>query len=391
VSGAPQLLRSVVLSFGLFLSLSVAAEGPRTIGDARLTLLSFSDLAGWAVDNHETALAVFRRSCRQVVQDAPPLRTALPASDDLKRSCAAALDPARSGTARMFFEDFFTPFEVTPPSGRGSLTGYFEPEFEGSLAKTESFPTPLLARPDDLVTVPQGENWPGLEALQAARKTETGYEPFPDRAAIEDGALGERAKSVVFLGDPVDAFIIQVQGSARIRLADGRTMRIAYAGKNGYPFTAPGRIIVERGHVPLAEMNLERLTSWLRANPGEGREIMRLNRSYVFFRLAGELDDSDGPIGAAGVPLAAGRSLAVDRNLWSYGLPFWLEGELPLAGGGSEPLARLMVAQDTGTAILGPARGDFFYGSGNEAGTRAGLTRQAVRFVVLLPKAAGAP
>src|SRR5829696_4909461 len=276
VSGAPQLLRSVVLSFGLFFSLSAAAEGPRSIGDARLTLLSFSDLAGWAVDNHEAALAAFRRSCRpRCVQEAPPLRTALPASDDLKRSCGAALDPARSGTARMFFEDFFTPFEVTPPSGRGSLTGYFEPEYEGSLVKTESFPTPLLARPDDLVTVPQGENWPGLEALQAARTTETGYEPFPDRAAIEDGALGERAKSVVFLGDPVDAFIIQVQGSARIRLADGRTIRIAYAGKNGYPFTAPGRIIVERGHVPLAEMNLERLTSWLRANPGEGREIMR--------------------------------------------------------------------------------------------------------------------
>jgi membrane-bound lytic murein transglycosylase A len=382
--------RSLALACALSFSLSGAAEALRSAGDARLAALPFSDLAGWAADDHEAALAVFRRSCGQVVQDAPPLRTALPASDDLKRACAAALDPARSGTARMFFEDFFTPFEVTPPSGRGFLTGYFEPEYEGSLARTESFPTALLARPADLVAIPQGETWPGLEGLQAGRKTGSGHEPYPDRAAIEDGALGGEAKPLVFLRDPVEAFIIQVQGSARIRLPDGTTVRIAYAGKNGYPFTAPGRIIVERGHVPLAEMNLERLTSWLRANPEEGREIMRLNRSYVFFRLASELDEGDGPIGAAGVPLSAGRSLAVDRHLWSYGLPFWLEGELPCIGG-SEPLARLLVAQDTGTAILGPARGDFYFGSGREAGIRAGLTRHPVRFIVLLPKAAGAP
>ncbi len=180
---------------------------------------------------------------------------------------------------------------------------------------------------------------------------------------------------------------VAIAGTARIRLLDGRTVRLAYAGKNGHPFTAPGRIIVGRGHVPLAEMNLDRMTAWLRANPVEAREIMRLNRSYVFFRLAEELDAKDGPIGAAGVPLTPARSLATDRNLWSYGLPFWLEGELPLAGGGSDPLGRILVSQDTGTAIIGPARGDLFFGGGPQAGTRAGLTRQPVRFVVLLPKA----
>jgi membrane-bound lytic murein transglycosylase A len=379
-----------LLSFALalVLALSTAAEEPRSVGGARLAPLAFADLAGWAGEDHEAALAVFRRSCAEIAKDAPALRTALPASPELKRACAAGPVP---GGARAFFEAFFAPFEAIPSAGRGFLTGYFEPEYEGSLVRTETFPTPLLARPDDLVTVPQGETWPGLDGLQAGRKTEAGYEPYPDRAAIEDGALGERAKPVVFLRDPVDAFIVQVQGSARIRLPDGKTVRVAYAGKNGYPFTAPGRIVVERGHVPLSEMNLERLTSWLRANPEEGREIMRLNRSFVFFRLADELDEKDGPIGAAGVPLVAGRSLAVDRNLWSYGLPVWLEGQLPLAGGGSEPLARLTVAQDTGTAILGPARGDFFFGTGKEAGTRAGLTRQAVRFTVLLPKPATQP
>jgi membrane-bound lytic murein transglycosylase A len=126
--------------------------------------------------------------------------------------------------------------------------------------------------------------------------------------------------------------------------------------------------------------------AWLRANPDEGRAIMRRNRSYVFFRLADELDPAEGPIGGAGLPLTPGRSLAVDRTLWSYGLPFWLEGELPLAEGGAEPLRRLMIAQDTGTAIVGPARGDFFFGSGAGAGTRAGLLRHPTRFVVLSPK-----
>ena len=389
--GTARNLRSLVLSVALTFSLDIAAAGPRQVGDARLAPLSFSDLAGWAIEDHDAALAAFRRTCAEILREAPALWTALPAGEDLKRACAASLDPARIRPARTFFETFFIPFEVLPPSGRGFLTGYFEPEYEGSLVRTEAFPTPLLARPDDLVTVPQGETWPGLEGLQAGRKTQAGHESYPDRAAIEDGALGERARPLVHLRDAVDAFLVQVQGSARIRLPDGRIVRVAYAGKNGYPFTAPGRMIVERGHVPLAEMNLERLTSWLRANPEEGREIMRLTRSYVFFRLADELDEKDGPLGAAGVPLTAGRSLAVDRNLWSYGLPFWLEGELPLTRGGSEPLARLLIAQDTGTAILGPARGDLFFGTGEEAGTRAGLTRRAVRFVVFLPKPAGQP
>jgi membrane-bound lytic murein transglycosylase A len=381
-------LGSGTLLLALTFFLAAAAEEPRRVGDARLVPLAFADLAGWPGEDHDAALAVFRRSCVPILQDAPALRTALPAGEELKRACAAALAPAGAPPARSFFESFFSPFEVVPPAGRGFLTGYFEPEYPGSLARSEAFPAPLLARPEDLVTIPQGESWPGFEGLQAARRTEGGHEPYPDRAAIEDGALGPRAAPVLFVRDAVEAFIIQVQGSARIRLPDGRTVRVAYAGKNGHPFTAPGRVIVERGHVPLAEMNLERLTGWLRANPEEGREIMRLNRSFVFFRLADELAEKDGPIGAAGVPLTPGRSLAVDRNLWSYGLPFRLEGELPLAGGGSEPLRRLLVAQDTGTAITGPARGDFFVGTGEAAGTRAGLIRHPVRLVVLLPNPA---
>ncbi|HEX8664092.1 MAG TPA: MltA domain-containing protein [Beijerinckiaceae bacterium] len=370
-----------------------ARPEPAAVGNAALRPLAFQDLAGWAADDHAAALETFRRTCRAIVEDRPALRTAAPLSEGLKRACAAALgprgpEPGDGVSARRFFETTFGPFEVVPPSGRGFLTGYFEPEYEGSLTPSESFPVPLLARPDDLVTVPQGESLPGLGGLQAGRRgpQEGMVEPYPDRAAIEDGALGMLARPIVYLRDAVDAFIVHVQGSARIRLPDGRTVRVAYAGRNGYPFTAPGRVIVERGHVPLSEMNLERLTAWLRQNPEEGREIMRLNRSYIFFRLADELSPDDGPIGGAGVPLTAGRSLAVDRTLWSYGLPVWLEGEVPGADGAPEPLARLMVAQDTGTAIVGSARGDFFVGSGPEAGSRAGRMRHPVRFVVLLPR-----
>jgi membrane-bound lytic murein transglycosylase A len=169
-------------------------------------------------------------------------------------------------------------------------------------------------------------------------------------------------------------------------LPDGSALRVAYAGRNGHAYTSIGRVLVERGEIPLPEMSLERLMGWLRDHPGPARELMRLNRSYIFFRIATELKPEDGPIGGAGVPLTPGRSLAVDRSLWSYGLPVWLDGERPLSLERSEPLRRLMIAQDTGSAIVGPARGDFYVGSGPEAGTQAGLMRHPVRFVVLRPK-----
>lgn len=359
---------------------------PGRVGDARLEPVAFTELSGWPGDDHAAAFAVFRRTCAALAAGQPSLRPAAAIAPDLVGACRAAGAPDAAADPRRFFERFFQPFRVLPP-GEGFLTGYFEPEVEGSLARTDAFPTPLLARPDDLVTIAGGETLPGVEpGLAAARRTAAGFEPYPDRAAIEDGALGERARPLVHLRDPVDAFIIHVQGSARIRLPDGRAVRVAYAGRNGQPYTSIGKLIVESGAVPLAEMNLERLTGWLRAHPDEGRTVMRRNRSFIFFRIADELDPADGPIGGAGVPLTPGRSLAVDRSLWSYGLPFWLDGVLPRPEGGSDPLRRLMIAQDTGSAILGPARGDFFTGSGSAAGTQAGLMRHPARFTVLWPR-----
>ena len=163
-------------------------------------------------------------------------------------------------------------------------------------------------------------------------------------------------------------------------------MRVAYAGRNGRSYTSIGRLLVQQGEMDLESMTLEKLIGWLKDHPGPAKTLMRQNQSYIFFREATELAPEDGPIGGAGIPLVPGRSLAVDRSLWAYGLPVWLDGQLPVTLDHAEPLRRLMIAQDTGSAIVGPARGDFFFGSGEEAGRRAGLLRHAVRFVVLQPK-----
>lgn len=351
--------------------------------------LRFAGLAGWNRDDHAAAFATFRRSAEALATSEPSLRPGRPPSEGLRRAAAEALrlEAKDSPAARAFFEATFAPFEVTPPGGGGFLTGYFEPVLPGSLVRSESFRAPLLARPEDLVTLGSGEAPPGLDpALQSARRTAAGLVPYPERAAIEDGALGDLARPLVWLADAVEVFIVQVQGSARIRLPDGRTLRAAYAGRNGRPYTSIGRILIQQGRIPADAMSLERLTGWLRAHPEEARAIMRRNASYVFFALVEDADPSLGPVGGEGVPLTPGRSLAIDRSLWSYGLPFWIEADLPRADGRPERVNRLMIAQDTGSAIVGPARGDFFVGTGPEAGTRAGLIRHPARFVVLLPK-----
>jgi len=360
--------------------------GAREIGGARLEPLNFKDLPGWADDDHGAAFAVLLSSCDAILDGAPELRPAGSTGEHLLAVCHAA-KTEEIGDPKAFFEKHFVPHAIATESGQGFLTGYFEPEYEGSLEASEDYPVPLLARPHDLITIPAGESLPGIpDHLQAAARTDDGYAPYPDRAAIEDGALGERATPIVHLRHASEAFIIHVQGSSRIRLPDGGVVRVGYAGRNGHPYTSIGRIIVEQGAIERDEMSLERLLGWLKANPDEARDIMRRNQSYIFFTILDELGPDDGPIGGAGVSLTPGRSLAVDRQLWRYGLPFWLDGYIPDTDGVERRLQRLMIAQDTGSAIVGPARGDFFTGTGEKAGTQAGLIRHRPRFVVLLPR-----
>jgi membrane-bound lytic murein transglycosylase A len=356
-------LAALCLAFaGLALGRGAVADdrGPAPF---RAEPVSFTALDGWAEDDHHAAFASFRGSCPGVVDGSTAVRGRVPDAA-LVTACRAALEtPVSSPTeARLFFETRFEPVEIVPETGAGFLTGYFEPEYRGSLVRTEEFATPLLAPP---VGMDDG--------------------PYPDRAGIEAGALGDKARPLVFLADPVEAFLVHVQGSARIRLGDGRVLRLAYAGRNGQPYTAIAQVLAQRQNIPPGQMDMPSLVAWLRTHAAEAPEVMRLNRSYIFFRVAAELAPAEGPVGGAGIPLSAGRSLAIDPRYWSYGQPVWLDGKLPSPDGETR-LARLAIAQDTGSAIVGPARGDLFFGTGPEAGARAGLVRHRARFVLLLTR-----
>ncbi|MFE1597532.1 murein transglycosylase A [Methylobacterium sp. ID0610] len=381
------------------LALALAAGGARAepagprVGEAVLEPVALAQLPGFAADDLGAALAAFRFACAQSPRPVPAETPPGSPSQDLGPACAAA--PADPAGARAFFAAWFDAYRVTRPGREapaerraGFLTGYFEPELDGALKPSAAFPVPALARPDDLVSFEPGETRPGLDAaLRAAQRLGDGFAPYPDRAAIEDGALGERARPLLYLRDAVDLLVLQVQGSGRVRLPDGRVVRLAYDGRNGRPYTSVARLIVSEGHLPLEGLTLARWTGWLRAHPETAQRLIRRNASYIFFRLEEPPPEAPGPLGGGGAPLTPGRSLAVDATLWRYGLPFWLEGSLPTPEGGSSPLARLVIAQDTGSAIVGPARGDLYLGTGPAAGIVAGLLRDPARFTVLLPRA----
>jgi membrane-bound lytic murein transglycosylase A len=358
--------------------------------DARLVPTDYRALAGWDSEDHAAAFACFLKTAEAEINAGAGafvhLRPAAHRNAALLPIYADALkeDPARVD-AQAFFERHFMPCRVEPEKGRGFLTGYYEPEIEGSLEKTDRFSVPVLARPDDLFTFPQDEPFP-LEGYSAARKTEAGYEPYFDRSAIWDGALEGRGLELLYLADRVELFFVHIQGSARVRLTDGTITRLTYAGRNGYPYTTIAKRMVEEGLMALEAINLESLKHWLRTHPEDADRLMRLNRSYIFFSKSGHLADEDGPVGAASTPLVAGRSIAIDRRQWSYGLPFFISADLPQPDGSQSRFSRLMIAQDTGSAILGAARADLFIGSGEEAGRQAGLIRHAGDFTVLLPR-----
>jgi membrane-bound lytic murein transglycosylase A len=353
--------------------------------------LEFDSLIGFADDDALAAFAAFRDWARAAAADAPPLRAAKAPSPRLmqvaRAACGATI--ADDGAARRFFVDEFRPWRVLSDAADGAafFTGYYEPVIDASLTPTPEFRAPVLARPRDLVSFAPSEGSPDLdpELAGAAKREDGSLAPYPDRAAIE----AKGGEAVAWLADEVEVFFAQVQGSARLRLADGRKARLVYDGRNGQPYTSIGRLLIEAGEIPEREMSLERLKAWLRANglkPGDkGRAIMRRNASYVFFRLVEDVDPALGPIGGAGIALTPLRSIAVDRALWSYGLPFWIDAALPWRSDESSPFRRLMVAHDTGSAIVGPARADIFFGAGEAAGARAGAIRHRGQFAVLAP------
>ena len=352
----------------------------------RLEPLDFESLAGWADDDHQAAFCAFERSARAIAAGHDHPRPARSAPPELIASARSALctSVADRQDARRFLEERFRPFRVVPEKGAGFLTGYYEPCVPASRVETQEFRWPILARPTDLVTF--GLDLPPAgfpNGVSGARRLGDGsFVPYADRARIE----AERRDPIVWVRDAVEAFLIQVQGSAQVEFPDGSRARLSYDGRNGLPYTSIGKILIESCEIVEGAMSLASLKAWLRRDVARGLDLMRRNRSFVFFKLVDDFDPALGPIAAAGVPLTPLRSIAVDRRIWAYGLPFWIDTELPWADETPRPLRRLMIAQDTGSAIVGPARADLFFGSGDKAGARAGAIRHAVEFIVLLPR-----
>jgi membrane-bound lytic murein transglycosylase A len=368
-----------------------APAGPMRIPDTRLEPVSFSDIPGWTADDHTAVFATFLASCRPIVAGARNGRDQRPVFLALASVCERALAavPLEGEAARKFFEDNFSPVRVAKLENEtGLLTGYYEPIVEGSRFPTGEFPVPLYRRPHDLVHLGRklkSEGFPNKGPV--VRRVKRGkYVPYYDRAAIEDGALDGRHLEICYLRSWTDVLFMQIQGSARVRLEDGLTLRVNYDSHNGLPGTSVGRTLIERNLISREDMSMDRIRKWMAENPREADEVRRLNKAFVFFRITG-LSEFDEAAGAQGVPLTPVRSIAVDRALHVYGTPFFIEANLPIASDAPmTPFRRLVIAQDTGSAIVGPARADIFFGAGDEAGRVAGRIKQQGRFVMLLPR-----
>jgi membrane-bound lytic murein transglycosylase A len=367
-----------------------SAPEPLRIPDAALEPTGWGELNGWGGDDHASAFATFQASCRPIVRS-QPLNDGRPVRAALQTVCARAVrtGPLGNAAARKFFEDNFLPIRIRKlGDAAGFLTGYYEPIVDGSRFPTREFTVPLYRRPPDLLAA--GATQPGgpfPNSGRAFRRTAGGeLVPYHDRGEIEDGALDGQHLEICWLRSATDALFIQIQGSARVRLEDGTLLRLNYDAHNGYPYMPVGRVLIDRNIIPREEMSMHRIREWMQANPDDAKDVRRQNRSVVFFRIVGLNDDRE-PLGAQGIRLSAGRSIAVDKALHVYGTPFFIEADLPLASANaSTPFRRTMIAQDTGSAIVGPARADLYFGAGDEAGQIAGRVRQPGQFALLLPR-----
>jgi membrane-bound lytic murein transglycosylase A len=364
---------------------------PLEISGSQYIPVAWADIAGWSGDDHLAAYKAFRLSCRPIAA-----QRSLPADPkalgiSLRDPCRAARasDISDGAKARAFFEERFLPLRISRlGEGDGFVTGYYEPVIDGSRTQTDVYTVPVYRRPSNLFVRGVKQSAVGLpnkgEVFRKIGRRK--LVPYYDRAEIEDGAIAGRGLEICWLKDQTDLLFTQIQGSARVQLEDGSTLRINYDAHNGYPYTPVGRILIDRGIIPKEQISMQRIREWMEQNPDGAKELRRQNRSYVFFREV-QLSDKDEAVGAQGVPLTPGRSIAVDKALHVYGTPFFIEGELPIESERSKtPFRRLMVAQDTGSAITGPARADLYFGAGAEAGRVSGRLRHNMRFVMLVPK-----
>jgi len=350
-----------------------------------LERVSFDDLNGWHGDDGAAALDAFHRSCQEIIVHGNGFsRTARfgGSRSSWLETCRAALE---AGDARHFFETYFRPYRVRDAAGPdGLFTGYFEPEVEGSTSASASFCVPLYRRPPDLVAFPDAVR--ARAGVAFGRLINGQAVPYFTRREIEEGALAGQYLELVYLKDWADAFFIHVQGSGRVRLEDGTTMRLTYGAKSGLPYTGIGSLLVEQGAFTREEMSMQAIRYWMAEHPQEARALMWKNHSFIFFREA-LLERPDlGALGAQHVQLTPRRSLAVDRREWMLGTPVWLDTETPSGEeGGMIPFRQLLIAQDTGSAITGLARGDVYWGFGDDAARIAGPMKSTGSMTVLLP------
>jgi len=340
--------------------------------NARIEPLSFSTLAGWTDDDHAAAFDTFLKSCRAILNGTRAMRSARPFYGALFKVCGRAVAAGQLDRdhARVFFEDNFKPVRVTPAGQTaGFFTGYYETEVDGSRFPSDEYTIPIYAAPAETVSRHQSKVFANL-----------------DRTRIEDGALAGKELEICYIKNPVDAFFAQIQGSTRVKLDNGKLLRLNYIASNGMPYTPVGKFLIDRGIVSKEEMSMDKIREFMESNPDEGKELRRKNRSFVFFQET-PLGTHDECIGAQGVPLTPGRSLAVDKRIHIYGTPVWIDAELPIESEKPETKFRhLLFAQDTGSAIVGPARADIYFGHGEEISHIAGRIKQNGQFVMLAPQ-----
>jgi len=350
--------------------LSCAGLSEDEAGKTYLTPISYEELDGWGQDQPREALETFKRSCVR-----------LSAKKGWKEVCEEAQNiPETDEAARTYFEKAFIPYALSGENGgEGLFTGYYVPELRGSLRKKGKYTTPLYAVPDDLVSVNLGDFIDDLKGRKIVGKIQKGkLVPYDKRKAVAKGALKRRAKVIAWVDNPVDAFFLEVQGSGRVRLENGKYLLLGYANGNGHAYTSIGRVLAEQGELT-RPVTMQAIKEKLASNPEKARSVMDLNASYIFFRRMQGLE----VVGAQNVELTSKRSLAVDRRHVPLGAPVWIDTK----DGKGNDLKRLMIAQDTGGAIKGAVRGDVFWGSGPEAEEQAGSMQSRGRAYVLLPKA----
>jgi len=339
--------------------------------------VSFSAVPGWGEDDFRAAWPAFLNSCK-----------ALNKKPEWRDACSSArqVDASDGQAIRRFFESHFTPYQLVNQDGSetGLATGYYEPLLRGARRRGGSYQTPLYRVPGDMLTIDLASVYPNLKGMRLrGRLVGNKVVPYYSRAEIDDTAR-MKGKELLWVDDPIEAFFLQVQGSGRVYLTDSkRTVRVAYADQNGHPYKSIGRYLIDQGELPRDQASAQDIRAWFESHPSRQKELLNANPSYVFFKEEKISDPERGPKGALGVPLTPQRSIAVDPNYTPLGAPVFLSTTAPNS---SQPLRRLVMAQDTGGAIRNPVRADYFWGFGPEAGQQAGRMKQKAMMWVLLPK-----